>query len=358
MKPLALAILWAAVVHRIYLLRRYGLASWRVYLLIAVAALALATTFHFYRTDLDVLLGVPSLAGLVDRVVLTISWVAVQLYVLDLRRLDGRTHQRGRETRLLIAAVVIVAMVISWFAIPVHHTDVTDLTPYAREPAVLVYTAGFYVYVVWLLVDLGSFAGSRMRAIRRSDPFGAVAGALIAFACALGVVVMGLYVAYVAMAFVGHRYSSLDRWGTLLFPVPMALLALGLLLIPMGPRLARWTRARRELREIEDLWAYLVSARPSVHLNRGDGLSRSLAAPGAVLQRRLIETADALADVDVPIAVPAAPEALADALCRPLPRGEGRPAADVLKALSQDHQEAEVLVALGRAFHRAQTPRT
>ena len=89
-------------------------------------------------------------------------------------------------------------MAVAWFAIPVHHSDVTDLTPYAREPAVLVYTAGFYGYVVWLLVDLGSYAGSRMRAIRRSDPFGAVAGALIAFACALGVVVMGLYVAYVA----------------------------------------------------------------------------------------------------------------------------------------------------------------
>ncbi len=279
MKPLALAILWAAVAHRVYLLRRYGLASWRVYLLVAVAALALATTFHFYRTDLDVLLGVPSLTGLVDRVVLTISWVAVQLYVLDLRRLDGRTHRRGRETRLLIAAVVILAMVISWFAIPVHHADVTDLTPYAREPAVLVYTAGFYVYVVWLLVDLGSFAASRMRAIRRSDPFGAVAGALIAFACALGVVVLGLYVAYVATAFVGHRYSSLDRWGTLLFPMPMALLALGLLLIPMGPRLARWTRERRELRGIEDsgrIW----SARAPALTSTGEA-----ACPGALRSR-------------------------------------------------------------------------
>jgi hypothetical protein len=59
----------------------------------------------------------------------------------------------------------------------------------------------------------------------------------------------------------------------------------------------------------------------------------------------------------VPFAVPAAPEALAGALCRPLPRGAGRPAAEVLKSLSQGRQEADVLVALGRAFHHARTPR-
>ena len=166
---------------------------------------------------------------------------------------------------------------------------------------------------------------------------------------------MGLYLAYVFTAFAGHRYPGLDHWGTLIFPAPMALLAIGLLMIPAGPRLARWARARRELSAIGDLWAHLILARPAVHLHQRHRLRRTWSAPGAVLQRRLIETADALADVDVPRALAADPDVLAHALLRPLPRGQGRPAADVLSILSQRRQESEVLLDLGRAFRRART---
>ena len=155
MKPLALAVLWAAVLHRIYVLRRGGSTTWRAHLLVAITALAIATTLHFYRAEFDTLTGVPSLAGVVDRVILTVSWAAVQLYLIDLRRLDGSARAHGREIRLAVAVMVVVAMVVSWFAIPVHQSDVTDLTPYAHQLAVLVYTAGFYGYVGWLLLDLG-----------------------------------------------------------------------------------------------------------------------------------------------------------------------------------------------------------
>lgn len=352
MKAACVAVLWLATGYRTWIVLRKGATPWRVHLAAAIGCLAIATTLFFARAEFNAWLGVPNIAALVNRVVLTGAWVAVQLYVLDLKGLTPQAKARARLVRLTMAGLVIAVMTVSWVLAPVHDRDLPDFAPVARHPAVLTYTVGYYLYVIWLLFDLGVFAHRQARGMRATDPPGALASALIAAGCYLGVPVLSLFGANVITAGAGRPHPALDRLGNLFFPVPMAVLALGLLMLPLVPQLTRRRTALRQLRDITPLWAYLVDTDPSVRLPAPGSTHSPRTHPEVTLQRRLIEVADALETFTIEPGTGTTVDTLAHALVHQ--RGPGPTAKQALADAAAPLDGAVTLLELGRAYARVE----
>lgn len=355
MRLLCVTVLWIATAYRIWIIHRKGYARWRAYLVGALACLASATTLYFFRVEADAWIGVPNAAALVNRVVLTGAWVFVQLYTLDLKQLSPMRHLRAIRLRVAIAAAVVAVMAIAWAWAPIHTQELPDFAPVASHPSVVIYTIGFYIYIVWLLLDLGTFAHKHTKAMISTDRPGALAAGLIAVACYLGLPVMALFTSNVVMAATGHANKDLDRLGNLLFPVPMAVLAAGMLMLPLLPQITRRRNALKQLRDITPLWAYLVRTHPDVHLELPGASGVPLLHPEVAVHRRLIEISDALESVTVRAETPANLTALAAALSVPSEHG---PSARLVLEAAASVDDNDPLLALARAFREHMTRST
>lgn len=350
MRLLCVTVLWIATGYRILIMYRKGYARWRVYLAGALACLTIATTLYFSRAEVNDWLGVPNAAALINRVILTTAWVFVQLYTLDLKKLPPVRRVRATRLRLVAAALVVTVMTVAWILAPIHTHDLPDFAPVAASPAVVIYTVGFYGYIVWLLLDLGTFAHKHAAAMAATDRPGSLAAGLIAAACYLGLPVMALFTSNVLTAAAGHANATLDRLGNLLFPVPMAVLAMGMLMLPLLPQITRRRNALKQLRDITPLWAHLVQTHPDVHLELPGASGVPLLHPEVTVQRRLIEVADALESVTV--GKQTAPNLTALAIALAGPSDDGPSAKNLLQEAATPASDDDSLLALGRAFRK------
>ncbi len=342
----AMAVLLLATGYRVWIIYRKGYEPWRAHLAAGIGGLAIATTLYSIRARFDEWVGVPNLSALVNRVVIAAAFLFIQLYVLDLQK--PRDHRRALQVRVGGAVLVTVVTTAAWVMAPIHAVELLDFTPVAANPAVVVYTVGYYAYLSWLLLDLAIFTQREAATMKHNDRPGAVATGLIAVGCYLGIIVTALWTLNVAAVVAGHPTSGFAQAGLLLFPAPMAALAAGLLMLPLLPQITRRRDALRQLRHITPLWAYLVRARPDVRLALPGTFRLSMLHPEVSVQRRLIEIADALEAITVPDGTAVTLSGLVEALDGPA--GEARSAKDVLAIAAAPMHDTQAILALGQAF--------
>lgn len=341
-----LLVLWAATLHRLGIIVRHGVTRWRVYLAAAVGMLALATTIYFHRDGFNRLLGAANIDGLATRALVTAAWTGVQLYTVGLRALPPDQHRAATRARLTVAAVAIATMTLSWLLAPIHDRPLDDLARAADTAPgsglfwLGVYTIGFYAYLGWLVLDLGGFARARAGGMRRDDPAGALAASLVGVGSYLGIPVLALWALNVAATISGHPTPTLSPLSNILFPLPLAVLAVGLLMVPVGEQ---W-RLARKVRTVTPLWKALTLADPAVRLPMP--LLRRYRLD-LTLHRRLIEIADALERLTI-----AAPVTSLDDLARAVTtgRGPGPSGKDLLHQLTPTHSGTQALLDLATAF--------
>lgn len=343
---MAVAVLWLATGYRVWIIYRKGYAPWRAHLAAGIGGLAIATTLYSIRARFDEWAGVPNLSALVNRVVITAAFLFIQLYVLDLQKPSH--HRQALRVRVSGAALVTVVTTAAWVMAPIHAVELLDFTPVAANPAVVVYTVGYYAYLSWLLLDLAIFTQREAATMKHTDRPGAVATGLIAVGCYLGIVVTALWTLNVVAVVAGHPTSRFAQAGLLLFPAPMAVLAAGLLMLPLLPQITRRRDALRQLRNITPLWAHLVRARPDVRLALPGTLRLSMLHPEVSVQRRLIEIADALEAITVPADTAVTLPGLVEALDGPA--GDARSAKGVLAIAAAPMHDTQAILALGQAF--------
>lgn len=289
---LAVAALWGTAGYRVYLARRRP-AAWRNALALSVTSIAAAATGHLVRARLDEWLGLANVTNLGSRLALCIAVASAQLYLLEIRESDA---SRPRRRRITVAAAAMAALsVAAWALAPIHDAELVDLADAPRHPASAIYAVMIYLYVAWFQVDLARFSLHNVKAARTKDPPAAVAVALIgASACAAIALLLAWTAHNLSEQLLASPTPVLDRLAAGLFPVPIALLATGLLALPLLPRVAHRVAARRLVLRLDPLWHALVSRHPHVYLPPRQDRFRQLLDPRLAAQRRLIEISDAL----------------------------------------------------------------
>jgi hypothetical protein len=300
---LAVGALWGTAGYRVHLAHRRP-AAWRTALALSVASIAAAATGHLVRTRLDEWLGLPNVTNLGSRLALCVAVASAQLYLLEIREPDAsRPHRR----RITVAAAVMAAVsVAAWTVAPIHAVELADLADAPRHPASAIYAVTIYLYVAWFQVDLARFSHHNVKAARAADPPAAVAVALIGASAYAAIALLLAWTAHnLSEQLLDRPTPVLDRLAAGLFPVPIALLALGLLALPLLPQVAHRLAARRLVLRLDPLWHVLVSRHPHVYLPpRQDRLWQALD-PRLAAQRRLIEISDALEEhrVEPPLTI-------------------------------------------------------
>lgn len=325
MIALILAVIWCGALWRLWMALRRP-STHRNLLANAAVGMAVATTLYLLRDDLDSQLGIPNLSLLLMRIVGIYAGMTGLLYLREVGSFGPR--------RRLIVGISVTAMgllAVAWVFTPIHATQLSDIATLPRGWAT-VYGAVLYLYAAWVFTVCARTAFQHAREVRRTDPAGAAATALIA---AASVVALLIIVLFLGNLLAGRPWLHSIR--TALVPIPAVLLIVGVVAIPLAAPVIRWFSARATIRRTEPLWNALVSHHPEVQLPMPatSQFSRTLRA-----ERRLIEIADSLEQHTTPRAR-SIPE-LAHAVLAP-PDTHGEPARSVLLRIDDSPWPAPVL---------------
>lgn len=328
MTPLAVAAtaaLWTAAAYRVTLAVTRP-APWRTALSIATLGLAAGATAHFLAAAIDEALGIYSFAGLLTRLPLVAGIAAASVYLHDLR---GRMTAAARHRIIAGAAITTVCTAAAWAAAPIHDHEVLEFGTAAPNPATWIYVVGIYAYGAAFLVELTRYAHSSRRDQLSMDPPARIALTLIEAAGVSGILSLVLFAANVTNGQLrGQPNPTLNAVAVALFPVPLTLLAAGLVLLPLAQQLDHRRTARALARRIEPLWRAIIRQHPDVHLP----LNRWRTSPRLIAHRRLIEIVDALEKHRVDPAIGTIDE-LAAAITQPSGPHDLRTAKDALVLL-------------------------
>ena len=294
--PLVLAGLIAAAAYRVVLAVRQP-APWRTAMATALTLLAFASTMSLTAFHVDAATGVANGANLASRLALIAAVVAAQTYLGDTRA-ETRPARHRHQTVGVLAGVATIG---AWVAAPIHEGTLEALANAPAHPASLIYTLVLYLHTGWFLSGLTKYAHHEYAALARLDPPAARAVLLIGAAGWTGIPVLALFALRATLVQTTDRpWPELDDLTTTVFPVPLALFAAGVGLLPLLPVLQHRKEARALARRVEALWRELIAQHPHLRLPRAHSRVLQTLAPRLVARRRLIEIADALEERRVP----------------------------------------------------------
>ena len=335
----ALLAMWAAAAYRIGVALRQPVTR-RIEFAIWVTFVAAAATGYAVRPQLDAAVGIPNITNLGSRVALCIAIATGQLFLRDMR--SAKPSPRGRHWILAASLVTAAISVITWCVAPLHDAEHLDLATIHPSIATWLYAVAIYVYAGWAVIVTTTYVSRNLDALRRTDPPAAVAAFLVRASGWTGVPVLMLWAVHVTLAqLTGVSEPYLERISSTLFPLSLALMGAGLLMIPLLPVMQHRRNALRLTVSLQPLWETLLSQHPEVRLpRRGLPMTRWLK-PRITAQRQLIEVSDALEEHWV-FSVQSL-EALAVALRSPQAIGSSQNAKDVLLALDRTPWPAPLL---------------
>ncbi|MDA8438754.1 MAG: hypothetical protein M0Z51_07825 [Propionibacterium sp.] len=280
MTEFAVGLLWAAATWRLIMTTARGWQRGRAELTIASLCLAVLVTNFLWRPQVDHLVGEPNVAGLIGRISAVVGLTAFHWVLVT----PGR---RGRLLSGMFAVVSGAAMTWSWQVAPLHVREVTEYSGLVHTyPSVAVYSVAFYCFVMVSLVQVGvGVVRLHRQAVVGGDRGAGWALLTAVVGCGVVVVSMVLFAADVLSP--AGIPVMLHRAGNGLLVVGAALLAAGVLALPIG----EWCRGQWQLMRVTPTWRETVEARPDIRLSLG--LWDRVFHPDVVLYRRLIELQDA-----------------------------------------------------------------
>lgn len=347
----ALLAMWSAAVYRIGVALRQP-ATRRTEFAIWVTLVASAATGYALRPQLDAAVGIPNITNLGSRIALCIAIAAGQLFLRDMR--SAEPNPRGRQWIFAASVVTAAISIIAWCMAPLHDTEHLDLATVHPSIATWLYAVAIYVYDGWAVIVTTTYVSRNLDALRRTDPPAAVAAFLVRASGWTGVPVLVLWAVHVTVAQVtGAPEPYLEQVSSVLFPISLALMGAGLLMIPLLPVMQHCRKARRMSGNLQPLWETLLTQHPEVRLpHRGLPVAAPFR-PRIIAQRQLIEVSDAMEEHWVSSVQSL--DALAVALRSPQPIGSSQNAKDVLLAL--DHSPwPDPLLHLSDAVARTRVP--
>lgn len=310
---------------------------------------AAAFTMYQYRAGFDATAGVWNLAGLAAHITLAVGLGFLLIYLDSLRRLE--VPKRTATIYLAVTAVVIIVMIGSWLAAPVHDRDVADLLDLPANGAVAVYCIAFWAFLACVLLTMTRTCLARGRTFRHEDLARSISMVLIGASALTAIPVVLLWSISLLVRNRGGSPGRLNAIGDALLPWAVLLNALGVLCLLTVPYLASLIRAWLHLRRLRPLWSALVHRYPWVHLPlrlTGGPLTRLQ----TLVERAIIETRDALriARIDVP-----AGQVSVESIARALRTSAGgsRNVADLLDRSETREADLDQLMALSQAFEKA-----
>ncbi len=280
MTALAVVLLWAAAVWRLVMTTARGWRRGRAELTIASLCLAVLVTNFLWRPQVDHLVAQPNMAGLIGRISAVVGLTAFHWVLVT----PGR---RGRLLSGTLAVVSSVAMTWSWRSAPLHTREVTEYAALVHTfPSVAIYSIAFYCFITASLIQVGAGVLRLHRKAIAGGDTGA-GWALLTAVAGCGTVVVSMIVFAADVLSPSGIPAALHHTGNRLLVVGAALLAAGVLALPIG----EWSRDQWRLMRVTPAWRRTVEARPDIRLSLG--LWDRVFHPDVVLYRRLIELQDA-----------------------------------------------------------------
>lgn len=258
-----LTLLSGATVYRVALSVRQPFTVWRTALTVAIAAATVSMSLWVGRQTIDDLVGVPNLTNLLYHCTAVAGLVSALVYVESLRH--QALSRRWVRLHAGTGAATALVMTVAWVAAPIHDRFYLDLAPLADRAPVAVYTAVFYLFMVWALARQAVFCFTQ--GLSRADAPRTISLVLNGSACSLGAVISALWAAAVARRFsTGSDPATLSRIGSLLLPAPLIMLSLGILSMVTVPWALDIVRSYRRLRTLRPQWRVLTELHPEVRL--------------------------------------------------------------------------------------------
>jgi hypothetical protein len=298
----ALTVLWAAALHRLYVAAQLP-RLWRVAFAAAVTSMAAACTLYFYGGQL----GFPVNADkLVAECLVVVGCASAHIYVDTLRH--DYTSRARLLRRLLPAGACAILLVATWALAPVHDQAVRHLAQVAERPGVVEHLAVLFGYTgytgcVIALFCLRQVVQLRGRpSVRARQLSLAVIGTAGALAAATMVFLAGATAAAATSVTKGLS-PALQGHGELMVAWTFFVLGGGVLSLSLVvPWLVDVAAMRRRWRALSPLWSDLTRRHPDVVLAIRPSL-RLRQTLRLREQRALVEIHDALAREGVPGAV-------------------------------------------------------
>lgn len=261
--PGVLVVLWAAAVYRVVLSARQPVTIWRNAFTVSVVMAAFSMTLYAKRESLDRLVGVPNLTNLLYHTT-TLTGLVSALILIE--SFHHPVLPRGRVLlHVGIGAATATTMLVAWVSAPVHDRFLPDLAPLATLPSIAVYTAVFYLFMVWALGRVATFCLAR--GFRRADPAGTVSLVLIGLGSSLGAITSAIWAVAVGARFTADLDPTrLSRAGDILLPFALITWALGVVALIAVSWLLDVVGSYRRLRVLRPVWQVLTDLHPEVRL--------------------------------------------------------------------------------------------
>jgi hypothetical protein len=290
MLTIAVLITWLAAGYRIVLSLSQPRTLWRTSFTAVMVTVAIAFTLYDFRVPIDQHLGVPALAGLLSRLVIS---VGVGFLLIYLHFLGGKdVPVRSLVVYAVITLAVLLTMLIAWDLGSFRERELADLLV-SPSASVALYCLSFWSFLAMALSLTVRTCLGRWRTVRHQDPGREVSLLLTATGAGVGLVVLALWSASLIFASTGFDGSRLNEMGDRLLPIAAGLVAIGVICLLVVPYLVSLVVTWRRWRALRPLWVALVDRYPQVHLDvqpRGGLLTRLQFR----LERMIIETLDAL----------------------------------------------------------------
>jgi hypothetical protein len=348
MLTVAMLIVWAAAVYRLALSLAQPRTLWRTSLTAVILAMAVAPSLYAFRQPIDQLVQLPNLAGLLSRLVVTVGlgFLLVFLHALRLPAVPRSALTIYSVTTVAVA----VALVLSWILGPFHRRELDDLLA-VPSVATALYCVSFWAFLGVVLALTAWTCLPRRRTVSHQDLAREVSLLLTAFGSLVGLAVLLLWSLSLISTVAGADGSAFNRLGDRLMPIPIALVAGGVVSLLVVPYLVSLIVTWRRWSVLRPLWAVMVERYPHVHLEarpRGGLLSRLQFR----VERMIIEILDALRIA--PVATPRPGDAPVDAVARSISEGvhpqSGWRAGELLDHPGSRDGDVDQLVRLARAY--------
>lgn len=346
----AVLVTWLAAGYRMVLSLSQPRTLWRTSFTAVMVAVAIAFTLYDFRGPIDQHLGVPALAGLLCRLVLSVGVGFLLVYLHSLRADD--VPRAALIFYAVITGAMLLTMLISWVAGSFRGRELDDLLV-SPSASVAVYCLTFWLFLAAGLALTARTCQSRWRTVRHQDPGREVSLLLTASGAVVGLAVLSLWSTSLLLALAGFDGSGLNEVGDRLLPIAAGLVAVGVICLLVVPYLVSLVVTWCRWRSLRPLWRELIARYPQVHLDvrpRGGLLTRLQFR----LERMIIETLDALRIAPVG-ALPAdgtGVEAVAQSLFDEDAAESEVHAAELLDRSESRDADVDQLVTLAGAFER------
>jgi hypothetical protein len=318
---------------------------------------AVAVTIDAHEIAVDRATG-PYVADLLEHIVMVISALAAQLFLLALR--NGRPVRREVRLRSALGAVVVLVIFVTFIVSPIHSRYIGDLDDfYAQLPAIAVQRLVYVSYLGYALVDVVRL--SRRYASTPGDIVRIMNGWLVGAGAVIACLFPASRLVYIVVdTTTGHRPDVLLSAGSIAALVGMCSVACGVMLPRVSAVITRWSTAVSGLRRLQPLWRDLIDTFPTVALPTNAPVS--LRRAELRYARHLVEVAEGLAQAHVDMPPGELKELDSNATAQLLyarrghwAEGAGQTAGTLLPAVETTEDEHRQILALADAYRIART---